>query len=283
MSGQASGTLLTLAAVSLFSTSALLVRLSGPVPGTEVTFWRLLLAGCVVLVAARVDGQVRRAPRVDVGRFMIYGLITAAHFLLYILSLSYTSVSNSLALVYTAPAFVAAFSTVRLHEKITHRQAVGIAVVISGVAVLSGFDLTISSRKVLGDAMAIGSAAAFGLYSVAGRGERGRYPLLVYAGGVYLCASLWLLPAALPTMSVAAFNVRNVLAIVALAVLPLAVGHTLYNAALRRIHAAEVNVLSTLEVVGGTFLVWAVRHEAVPLESAVGVAITLAGVLIVIV
>ncbi len=277
-----SGALLALLAVTLFSTSALLVRLSAPVPSLEVAFWRLLVAGVVVLLAARLTGQLSRRPTFDARRFGVYGLITAAHFGLYIASLGYTTVANALAIVYTAPVFVAAFSHAFLREPVTRRQLAGIAVVVLGVSILAGYDIATDARRLAGDALALGSAAAFGLYSVAGRGERARYPLLVYAGAVYLLASLWLLPAAGFSFDVARYTPANSAAIAALAVFPLAVGHTLYNAALRRIHATRANVLSTLEVVGGAFLAWAVLGEPVPPEAALGTAVTLAGVLAVI-
>lgn len=282
MSPTLSGTLLALAAVSLFSMSAVLVRLSAPISSLEVAFWRLAVAGSVVLGVGAVLGNLRGTSRPHAGRMAVYGLITALHFALYIASLNYTSVANSLAIVYTAPAFVALFSSLFLNEKVTRRQVLGIALVILGVGMLAGYDLVTDVRRLLGDGLALGSAAAFGLYSVAGRRERTRFPLLMYAGIVYLSASAWLLPAALASFEAQRYTVSNVLAILALALVPLGVGHTLYNAALRRIHAARANVLSTLEVVGGTFLAWQVLGEPVPAEAAVGVAVTLAGVLAVI-
>ena len=282
MSSSASGTLLALAAVTLFSMSAVLVRLSAPLRSVEVAFWRLLVAGALVLLAAWLSGQVRGGARPDARRFALYGLVTAAHFGLYIASLGYTSVANALALVYTAPVFVAILSSLVLQEHITRRQAAGIVLAVVGVAVLMGYDVATEGRRLVGDALALGSAAAFGVYSVAGRGERSRYPLLVYAGSVYLAASAWLLPTVAAGFRLSRYDAGNVGALLALAVLPLALGHTLYNAALRRIHAARANVLSTLEVVGGSALAWLVLGETVPGESVMGTALTLAGVLLVI-
>ncbi len=282
MSSSLSGSLLALGAVALFSTSAVLVRLSAPISTVEVTFWRLALAGMLVLGAGFLLGHLRSALRPHPGRMSVYGLIAALHFGLYIGSLGYTSVANALAIVYTAPAFVALFSALFLGERVSRAQLGGIGVVIVGVGVLAGYDLVASRERLLGDIMALGSAAAFGLYSVAGRRERERFPLLLYAGLVYLAASVWLLPAVLTTFEAQRYTSRNVLAILALAVLPLAVGHTMYNAALRRISAPRANVLSTLEVIGGSLLAWAVYGEPVSAEAALGVALTLAGVLAVI-
>lgn len=281
MSERLSGTLLALAAVVMFSTSALLVRRSAPVPSVEVAFWRLLLAGALVLTAARIGGQTTGAARLNLRRCLLYGLVTALHFWLYNAAIGLTTVSNTLAIIYTAPAFVAVFARFFLGESMGRRQIAGLLVVIIGVGVLTGFDVAVSGRRVAGDLLALLSAAAFALYSVAGRGERDRYPLLIYAGGVYLCAALWLLPVAAPGIDPSRYTLTNIAAIVGLAILPLALGHTLYNAALRRVPAAHANVISTLEVVGGSLLAWAVLGETVSIQALIGGATALLGVLLV--
>ncbi|MBI3107962.1 MAG: EamA family transporter [Candidatus Rokubacteria bacterium] len=58
----------------------------------------------------------------------------------------------------------------------------------------------------------------------------------------------------------------------------LAGGHTLYNAALRRMHPAAVNITASLEVLGGTFLGWLVLGEAPGVHAIVGAILTLLGV-----
>ena len=97
------------------------------------------------------------------------------------------------------------------------------------------------------------SAITFGLYSVAGRYERAIRALLPYAARVYGAAALWLLPAAALAWPArpGAVSAGRWAAIVALGLLPLALGHTLYNASLRRIPATTVNVIATQEVTGG--------------------------------
>ncbi|MEJ7654302.1 MAG: DMT family transporter [Chloroflexia bacterium] len=159
------GVLLAMIAVCAFSTSALFARLSAPAPAVEATFFRLLGAGVLVLTAAVLAGQGRLPARAAWPRLALYGLATGLHFFFYILSLEYSSsAANSLALVYTAPAFVAVMAWVTLGERLTPRQMVGVAVVLLGVLLLTGFDLSIGLRYAVGDGLAVLSAAAFGVY-----------------------------------------------------------------------------------------------------------------------
>ncbi len=68
----------------------------------------------------------------------------------------------------------------------------------------------------------------------------------------------------------------------ALGVLPLALGHTLYNAALRRVSATYVNLVSTQEVTGGILLGMLLLAEMPSFNSVLGALITLAGIVLVV-
>jgi len=66
----------------------------------------------------------RRQPlnytRVDVGKFLVFGLVTALHFLTFVAAVGFTSLAHALTLTYTAPVFVTLFSSLFLKEHI-HR------------------------------------------------------------------------------------------------------------------------------------------------------------------
>ena len=64
-----------------------------------------------------------------------------------------------------------------------------------------------------GDLLALGSAITFGLYSVAGRSQRRLYGLFTYAGTVYGLAALWALPAAILSLTPAAYRPAPLLAV----------------------------------------------------------------------
>jgi drug/metabolite transporter (DMT)-like permease len=156
------------------------------------------------------------------------------------------------------------------------------------MAVLSGFEPSWSARMLIGDAMALGSAITFGIYSTTGRAQRARFPLWLYAGTVYAMAGLWLLPVAGWTVardwntliggaSTSGLGL-SLLSVLILGVFPLGIGHTLYNAALRRTHPTRVNIIATQEVTGGILLSWWLLGEVPPVNAVVGALIMLLGV-----
>lgn len=275
------GLLYVAIAVIFFSLSPVLVRWAAvSLSADEIAAGRLLTAGFVVLGLALVRRQALPRGR-DWGRFLSFGLITALHFALYIASLEYTTIAHSLALVYTAPIFVALFSAIFLREGLGGRKWLGTLVTVIGVAILSGFEPAFDRRMLWGDLLALGSAICYGLYSVAGRSERDRFALFAYAGTVYLLGGLWLLPVAWMNFSPTGYTWPAVASVVALGLLPLALGHTLYNAALRRTNATLVNLVATQEITGGIILGILFLQEMPSLNSVIGVLITLAGIVLV--
>ena len=280
------GLLYVCVAVFFFSTSPIFVRWSSPFNSVEVAFWRLAIATAMVALMGLLTHQRLLLKRRELPRFLFYGLVTALHFIFYIGSLSFTTIAHSLALAYTSPIFVTLFSAFILHEPLPARKYVGIAVAIIGIAIMAGFEphYTTCSLSVtghcmaLGDGMALLSGLCFAIYSVAGRGERDRHPLFRYTTNVYGLAALWLLPVTLYFAFGHTYPLGAVGAVVALGVFPLGLGHTLYNAAIRKVHATYANLIATQEVTGGIILGIFLLGEIPSVTAIVGVGVTLVGI-----
>ena len=279
------GLLYVCVAVFFFSTSPIFVRWSSPFNSVEVAFWRLAIATALVAIMGLLTHQRLLLKRRELPRFLFYGLVTALHFIFYIGSLSFTTIAHSLALAYTSPIFVTLFSAFILHEPLPARKYVGIGVAVIGIAIMAGFEphYTACSLSVtghcmaLGDGMALLSGLCFAIYSVAGRGERDRHPLFRYTTNVYGLAALWLLPVTLYFAFGHTYPLGAVGAVVALGVFPLGLGHTLYNAAIRKVHATYANLIATQEVTGGIILGIFLLGEIPSVTAIVGVGVTLVG------
>ena len=268
-------------AVLFFSISPVLVRWAAEsLSSYEIAAGRLLLAGALVLSVAALRGE----SFVSLARWPMYvviGLVAAVHFGAYIASLNFTTIAHSLALVYTAPIFSALLSWWVLGETLRPRQWLGIVIAVAGVAIMAGFEPHFDRTMLIGDALALLSAITFAVYSIAGRRQRHQASLLVYAGAVYLAGGLRLLPLAAANFSAGGYTLLAVISVAALAVFPLGVGHTLYNAALRRMRATTVNLIATQEVTGGILLGVLLLGEIPSLATLVGIIVTLAGIILV--
>jgi len=274
-------------AVCFFSTSAVFVRWSDPFSSIEIAFWRLAVAAALVGIMGLLTHTRILLKRQEVPRFLFYGLITALHFFFYIAALSFTTIAHSLALVYTSPIFVTILSAIFLREPLPWRKYLGIGVAVVGVAIMAGFqphytacDLSGTGTCMpLGDGLAILSAICLATYTVVGRSERDRHPLFRYTFNVYGLAALWLLPATLYFAFRHPYPLGAVAAVLALGIFPLGFGHTLYNAAIRKVHATYANLIATQEVTGGIILGVLWLGEIPSLLTILGVVITLVGIL----
>ena len=283
------GVVLALVAVLSVSTSAVFIRLAGQVSPYEIAFWRLVVASAVLAPAVWLTGAWPAVRAVGLRRFALYGAILSAHFITYNLGLRYAPVAHVLPLIYTSTIFIAILSAVVLREPLRRAQLAGIGVVIAGAGILAGFEPRFDPRVLLGDGFAVLSAITFALYSMVGRQQRQRVPLFGYAVGVYAMAALWTAPlAALAAWSASdagaassRYSLQVVLSLLALGLVPNAIGHTLYNASVRRLNAAVANVLFTQEVTGAIVLAWLILGETPTTNALVGAAVMLAGILVV--
>jgi drug/metabolite transporter (DMT)-like permease len=278
-----SGVWLAVVAVVFFSTTPVLVLWAAPLSPSVITFGRLATAALAVWLLARLNRQPPFPRRSDLPLFVAIGLITALHFLCYIASLSFTTIAQAVAITYTAPIFVALFSAIFLKEAIGGRKWLGVLVAVAGIAIMTGFEPRLNGRMAIGNLLALGAAITFGLYSVAGRSQRERYGLFTYAGTVYSLAALWMLPAAVLSFNSAALTSRTRLAVLAAGLLPLACGHTLYNAALRRTNATTVNLIATQEVTGGIILGALFLGQVPQTNEIAGAVVALVGIALVLV
>lgn len=284
------GLLYVALAVGFFSASPVLIVWADPMDPVVKTWGRMAVAAVAVGGAAwflskrgasQVVYDAGRSRLASTGRFLLYGLVAALHFLFYIASLGFTTAAHSLSIIYTAPVFVALLSAFLLRESIRSRQWAGVGVTVLGVAILAGLEPRMSPAMAFGDLLALLSAITFGFYSIAGRYERDRYPLLVYTSRVYGAAAGWLLvPAFLlaPSMPAQAWGWAQLGAVVAMGLGPLALGHTLYNASLRRVRATYVNIIASQEVTGGILLSWLFLAQNPSPNALVGALVTLMGI-----
>jgi len=267
-------------AAALFSTGAILVRWAQELSPIEVASLRMLLGGLFVAVAARGSGDRVMVTWAEIQRLAPIGLIAAIHFFTFIAALHYTTVAHALTLTYTAPLFIAVLSRTFLKERLPRRALLGILVGIAGVAVLAGFEPRLNPRMLAGDALGLASGLAFAIYSLMGRRERSRLPLLTYASWVFLAAGVITAPFAVGALR-RPVGTGAIAAVIAMALFPSALGHSLYNAALRRLHPSIPNLIASQEVTGGILLAWVLLGEAPTLNAVVGAGMTLVAVALV--
>ena len=147
--------------IAAISMASILIKMCAA-PAMAIATYRLVLASSFFLLAF---GIKRQNPLVsfkegDLMVAVVSGVFLCIHFITWITSLKYTSVTSSVVLVATAPVFVGLGSMVILREPLTKWLIIGIILTISGAAIIGGDNVSSHSSAARSDsAIALPRAA----------------------------------------------------------------------------------------------------------------------------
>lgn len=262
------------------SVAAIFIRLADTEPLTFAAY-RLSLGAALVAVPTllRSRAGLRALRRADMPLLVLSGLFLAAHFVLWITSLSLTSVASSVLLVTTTPVFVALASHLWLRQRIGRLTAAAVALTMAGGAVLAAGGWAGEDRRLVGDGLALLAAVAVAGYILAGQRARVRIANLPYVTVVYTVTAVVLLVAAVGTGApMLGLPAETYFWIAASALLPQAIGHTLLNWGLGHTSATSIAMAVRAEPLIATLLAIVVLGEMPPWTVVPGGALVLAGV-----
>jgi drug/metabolite transporter (DMT)-like permease len=266
------------------SSAAILFRETdaAPIPASA---YRLLFATIMLVpfAAWKARDELRSLRARDWLGLVGVGLVLALHFASWVASLGLTTVAASVVLVTLHPVFVAAASRRLFGEGLATRGYVGIVVALVGGLVITLGDAQRGSAPLLGDALALLGALAAAAYFLAGRGYRRRLGLLAYVTPVYAVAALALLAASLLVPApwggaLTGYDARQVALFLVLAGVPMILGHTILNWALKYVTAPVIATTILGEPVGASLLALAFLQEVPGVLTLAGGALVLAGI-----
>lgn len=270
-------------AVAAVSTSAPIIR-EAAAPSLAVALWRNLLAAGVLvpLVAVRHRAEARAVEARDRRLSMLAGLLLAAHFAAWVPSLSFTTVSSSVALVATQPVWAAVIASTR-GEDVPAAVWAGIAVAMAGAVLLTGIDVSLSTRALAGDLLALAGGALAAAYVTVGAEVRRSVSTTVYTAVCYTVAAAVLLAVcAAAGQAVTGYGGRTWALLVALTVGPQLLGHSVFNRVLRTTSPTVVSVSILFEIAGASLLAWAWFGETPPAAAVPAAALIALGVVLVV-
>jgi len=251
------GLLVTIAGVLVICPDTLLLRMIDADQWT-VLFWRGLLSGLVILTSLFVISPSNFLQRVKSigGTGIVFCMMFSLGTILFIVSISHTSVANSLFIVSTSPFFAALIARYFLHESVSRETWLLIFLALGGVALMASSSLDKGDSSWLGDLAAAGVAVTMAItFSLArSRKSVSMVPAMGFSGLMVAAAALLLgTPHSIGTNSLLP------LLLMAVVVVPLA--FSLLTIGPRYIPAPQVSLLLLAEAVIGPLLVWMVIGE----------------------
>jgi len=190
----------------------------------------------------------------------------------FIAALNHTTVARVLFIQAVSPVLAALLARALLREPVTRRTAVAMAVAFAGVGLMLGAP---GAGNATGDLLALLMALAFALALVITRHRRD-----VSMAPATCLAQLMLLAAFLPLSDPGDVGGDDLAALAALGVGQMALGLALLTIGARLISAAQVALISLLEVVLGPLWVWLATGEEPGTATLLGGAIVIVAILI---
>jgi len=260
------------------SFGAIFVRFASDASPLAISAWRLSIAAIILIPIAWMRRKHSLTPKMTLW-CLASGAALALHFILWISSLSYTSVASSVLFVTTHPLFVGLGSYLLLKERPTRALLIGAFVALLGGALIGFGDLQISGAAVRGDLLAVGGGLMAAIYFMIGRHVRQTVSVTEYAAATYGTAAVLVLAiCGITRTPVFGFSATTVGYLVLLGLIPQLLGHSTFNWALKHLPASHVSILILGEPIGSGILALLFFRETPTGLNLVGAALILVGI-----
>lgn len=271
------GVLLVVTAAVLWSLTGLMIRQIDQAGTWAVLFWRSvgMIPVLLIYIAFASGGRVVQRMR-GVG---IAGAVGGAGLILAfagaIYAIQATTVANAVFLFSASPFLAAILGWLILKEPV--RPATWAAIALAGVGMYIMVREGLAAGAMLGNIAALLSASGFAIFTVALRWGRSADMMpAVVLGGVFSMIAAGVVLALTGGSLVAPAG--DIAISMAMGALVLASGMVLYTLGSRVIPAAELTLLSMVEVMLAPIWVWAVLGETASVGTFIGGAVLMVAV-----
>lgn len=270
--------------------AVLFISSSGPIiaaivaPALAIAFWRCFLGSVATApwVVARRLAELQALSRRELVLIGATGGLLGLHFATWIPSLRFTTVASSTALVATQPVWAALIARAR-GAVIPGTAWIGIGISLIGVLVLTGIDVSVDPRHLVGDLLALAGAVLAAAYVSVGEVARRTVSTPTLTTGLYgVAAFLLLVMCLVGGQPIVGFSAVDWALIVALTVGAQLLGHTVITKVLATTSATVVSLAILFEMPGATVIAAVALGQVPPWGLVPAVALMFVGIVLVI-
>lgn len=240
----------------------------------------LVLVGLYLLIFARDNLRVRLR---DLWCFAGTGIVSLLLFSwCYFSGMQEASLSVMAVLLYTSPAFIMLLSVLLFRETLTRQKLLALVLTFTGCCLVSGLGSG-SAVSMKGLLLGLGSGFFYALYSIFSRYaiERGygSWTITFYTFLFCLLASAPLAHWGLIASALSSGVSVPVYALL-MGLLTGFLAYIFYTKGLEGMESSRAGILASVEPVVGTIIGTLVFHEPLPVQSVLGIALVLGGIVV---
>jgi len=268
--------------IAAVSTGAIFARLADAHP-VVIAAYRTGLATLIIAPVAwwKARDEIINLSVKDFTLAGLSGIFLALHFIVWISSLGYTSIANSVVLVNTNPLWVGLFTFFMTRERLKASSIAGIIIGVAGGAVIGADDFAAGGEALFGDFLALSGGICAAFYLLLGRILRSRLSLIAYITVCYGSAAVFLwLAVLLYGLQITGYDTGTMASFFGLALISQLTGHTCFNWALKWFSPGLVAVALLGEPVGSSILAYIIFGEQFTLLKLAGGSLILAAIYI---
>jgi len=266
------------------------VSFSGPLmaataaPALAIALWRNVLGGLATLpvALARRGRESSALGWRALAVASLAGVALSAHFATWVPSVTMTSVASATALVATQAIFTALIAAQR-GRRLPPTAWVGIVISTLGVLLVTGADIGLSGRALVGDLLAVLGGLFAAIYVTIGSSARQQMSASVYTAICYaVCAIVLVVVCLVGRVQLTGFPANAWVKIAIVTVCAQLLGHSLINVALRSTSATVVSLAILLETPGAAVIALVWLHQRPPYLAIPGIVVLVAGLVVVV-
>ena len=266
--------LLVIASAVANSANGLILRSMDSADGWQVIFYRsCFLAGALSVVFVVQSGWRVQAAIRELRAWALLGIVAiAAVNTCFIMSMTYTTVANTMFVLSAAPFFTALLGWLVLRETVERGVWVAMSVALTGIGVMLWDGL--GAGTLLGNALAVLAALCFGTFVVVLRKGRAVNMLPVVILGTMLGA----LNAAFMSGWALSISFHDIALLFVWGALLSGVVHVIFTWSSRHVPGAELTLLILIEFILSPVWVWLLAGEEPSRATLIGGVLVIASV-----
>lgn len=269
--------ILFIVGIIAISFSSIFIRWSNA-EASVIGMYRLYLTNLIMLpMVWKFRREMFSLTRRQWGWLLLSGALLGLHFLLWISSLSYTTVASSTVILTLEPILVVIASFFLFGTKINRIMLLGIGLALAGSIVIGAGDFRVSGTALHGDLLSLLGAVAVAAHMLAGKQILQSMSAFVYNFWVFFTAANLLAAYNLfQGHSFTGYAPKEWGVFLLLAIVPTLFGHYLFNWLMQYMSASSVSMGVLGEPVFSSLLAWVLLREALSgIQLVAGIVILL--------